>query len=157
MERRKYYRRVSDRDLVNQVQQLREQTSGEANRELRQKRRRAIRHACEVQISIPMGHRDAHSNDWTMSAQPIAGRLLDLSAEGGQVFTRHHFEIGSVMNLLISIDGGGDIKAVGMVRWTKAVPEKGGFALGIQFTRAEAQAQDRIRAFLTRLDNTAGL
>lgn len=156
-ERRKFVRRVSDRELANQIERLREQALGEENRELRHKRRRAIRHACEVKISIPMGHKDAHSNDWHMSNQAIPGRLLDLSADGCQVFTRNHFEIGSVMNLLITLEKGGDIKAVGMVRWTKAVPEKGGFALGIQFTRAEPKAQDQIRSFLAQLDKTVGL
>ncbi len=156
-ERRKFVRRESDRDLLNQVEHLREQASGEMSREQRHKRRRAIRHACKVQLNIPMGHKDAHSNDWNMSDQPISGRLLDLSAEGCQVFTRTHLDIGAVLGLLISLDAGEDIKAVGMVRWTKGVPEKKGIALGIQFTRAEHDAQDQINAFLTRLDKTVGL
>lgn len=156
-ERRKYYRRESDRVLRSQLHHAREQAAGEISRELRHKRRRAIRHTCEVKLSIPMGHKDAHSNDWTMSNQALAGRLLDLSVEGCQVFTRNHLEIGAVMNLQIILESREDIKAVGMVRWTKAVPEKGGFALGVQFTRAESHAQELIRAYLARLDENLGL
>lgn len=156
-ERRNFVRRVSDRDMLNQVQHLREQASGEMNRELRHKRRRAIRHRCNVQLSIPMGHKDAHSNDWNMSSQPIGGKLLDLSVDGCQVFARNLLEIGAVLSLLITLEGGQDIKAVGMVRWTKGIPEKEGFALGIQFTRAAHHAQRSIQEFLTRLDQTVGL
>ena len=156
-ERRKFVRRASDRDLWNQLQQAREQASGDANRELRHKRRRAIRHSCKVQVSIPMGHKDAHSRDWSMSAQPISGRLLDLSIDGCQVFSRHNLEIGAMLNLLITFEEGEDIKAVGVVRWTKIVQEKQGFALGVQFTRAENHAQAQIQAFLTKLDRTSGL
>ncbi len=156
-ERRKFIRRESDRVLRSQLSHAREQAAGEINRELRHKRRRAIRHTCGVQLSIPMGHRDAHSNDWRMSAQPIKGRLLDLSTDGCQVFTRDGFEIGAVMNVLVTIETNVEIKAVGIVRWTKAVPEKQGFALGVQFTRAEADAQSQIQKFLDRLDKTIGL
>ena len=155
-ERRKYIRRESDRILRSQLQHARDQAAGEINRELRHKRRRAIRHTCEARLSIPMGHKDAHSSDWNMSDQVIPGRLLDLSIEGCQLFTKDHFEIGSVMNLQIILESREDIKAVGMVRWTKAVPEKGGFALGVQFTRAEHHAQDLIQTFLNRLDETVG-
>ncbi len=156
-ERRKFVRRASDRNLMSQLSHAREQAAGEINRELRHKRRRAIRHTCQVQLSIPMGHKDAHSNDWKMTGQNIAGRLLDLSIDGCQVFTRNPFDIGAVMNLLVTLETSGEIKAVGVVRWTKVVPEKNGFALGIQFTRAEHQAQEQIDAFLKRLDETVGL
>lgn len=92
-----------------------------------------------------------------MSDQPIKGRLLDLSTDGCQVFTRDGFDIGAVMNVLVVIETNVEIKAVGIVRWTKSVPEKKGFALGVQFTRAEADAQSNIQAFLDRLDKTIGL
>lgn len=156
-ERRRHLRRESDRILRSQLEHAREQAAGEINREMRHKRRRAIRHMCEVRIAIPMGHKNAHSNDWAMSDQRIAGRLLDLSVDGCQVFTRNQFEIGAMMNLQISLESREDIKAVGIVRWTKAVPEKGGFAIGVQFTRAEEHAQTAIQAFLARLDQTVGL
>ena len=104
-----------------------------------------------------MGHKDAHSRDWSMSDQPISGRLLDLSVDGCQIFSRHNLEIGAMLNLLITFQDGEDIKAVGVVRWTKIVQEKQGFALGVQFTRAEHHAQAQIQDFLTQLDRTSGL
>jgi hypothetical protein len=156
-ERRTYLRRESDRVLRSQLNHAREQAAGEINRELRHKRRRAIRHSCEAKLYIPMGHKDAHSNDWNMSNQAIPARLLDLSTEGCQVFTRNQLDIGAITNLQIYLEAREDIKAVGVVRWTKAVPEKSGFALGIQFTRAEHHAQDAIRTYLSRLDATLGL
>lgn len=156
-ERRKFVRRASDRTLLSQVRDLNSQVDGEVNRELRQKRRRAIRHTCTVKISIQMGHRNAASDSWNMTDHPVAGRLLDLSTDGCQLYTRDVLDIGSQLNLLITLQSGEEIRAVGVVKWNKAVPEKNGFGLGVQFTRADHDAQTRIQEFITYLDQTGGL
>jgi len=156
-ERRKLVRRASDRELINQLQHLRELSAGDANRDNRHKRRRAIRHTCTVKISVQVGVQHGRVGDWAMTDHPVAGRLLDLSADGCQLFTRDLLDMGTQMNLLITLQTGEDIRAVGMVRWTKAVPEKKGYALGVEFTRADHDAQARIGAFLELLDRTGGL
>lgn len=156
-ERRKFFRRASDRDLINQIRHLREQMDGDVNKELRHKRRRAIRHTCTVKINIQVGVQSARNDDWSTTDHPVAGRLLDLSADGCQLFTRDLLDIGSQMSLLITLQTGEDIRAVGVVRWNKAVPEKKGYALGAQFTRADPDAQERISTFLAHLDRTGGL
>ena len=156
-ERRKLVRRASDRQLLSQAQHSQSQVDGEVNRELRQKRRRAIRHTCTVKISIQMGHRNAASDSWNMTDHPVAGRLLDLSTDGCQLYTRDLLDIGAQLNLLITLQTGEEIKAVGLVRWNKAIPEKNGYGLGVQFTRADHDAQSRIQTFITYLDQTDGL
>jgi len=156
-DRRKFTRRASDRQMHSQLEHLKGQFEGEANREMRQKRRRAIRHTCTVAISVQVGHRHAQTAAWNMTDHPVAGRLLDLSAEGCQLYTRELLDIGSQMSLLITLQTGEEIKAIGVVRWNKAVPEKKGYALGVQFTRADDNAQARIQAFIEFLDQTGGL
>ena len=155
-ERRRFVRRAADREIYNQLQHFRELSAGEVNREQRHKRRRAIRHTCTVRISVQVGVRHG-AGDWCMTDHPVAGRLLDLSADGCQLFTRDIHEVGTQMSLLISLQTGEDIRAVGVVRWSKGVPEKKGYALGVQFTRADNDAQARIEAFLDYLDRTGGL
>jgi c-di-GMP-binding flagellar brake protein YcgR len=156
-ERRKLLRRASDRQLTSQVQNFQGQVDGDVNREMRQKRRRAIRHTCTVKISIQMGYSSGSSGNWNMTDHHVAGRLLDLSAEGCQLYTRDLLDIGAQMNLLISLQTGEEIKAVGVVRWNKAIPEKGGYGLGVQFTRADHDAQSHIQSYLDYLDQTGGL
>jgi len=155
-ERRTYVRRADDREMINQLKHFRELSAGDANRDARHKRRRAIRHTCTVRLSVQVGIQSG-GGDWSMTDHPVAGRLLDLSADGCQVFTRDLLDIGTQMSLLITLQTGGDIRAVGVVRWTKAVPEKKGYALGLEFTRADFDAQSRIQTFLEYLDRTGGL
>lgn len=156
-DRRKFVRRASDRQLLSQIQNFQGQMEGEVNRELRQKRRRAIRHTCTVKISVQVGHRSGSSDTWNMTDHPVAGRLLDLSSDGCQLYTRDLLDIGAQLNLLITLQTGEEIRAVGVVRWNKAVPEKNGYGLGVQFTRADHDAQTRIQNFITYLDQTGGL
>lgn len=156
-ERRKYVRREADRELANQLRHLREQVGGDANREARHKLRRAIRHTCTVKINIQVGVKHGGASDWSLTDHPVAGRLLDLSADGCQLFTRDLLDIGAQMSLLITLQTGEDIRAVGVVRWNKSAPEKKGYAVGVQFTRADHDAKARIQAFLEHLDRTGGL
>lgn len=156
-DRRKLVRRAADRQMLSQVQNFQGQVDGEVNRELRQKRRRAIRHTCTVKISVQVGHRSGSSDTWNMTDHPVAGRLLDLSTDGCQLYTRDLLDIGAQLNLLITLQSGEEIRAVGVVRWNKAVPEKSGYGLGVQFTRADHDAQTRIQDFITYLDQTGGL
>lgn len=157
VERRKLVRRASDRQLISQAQHFRSQMESEDNREARHKRRRAIRHTCTVKISVQVGHRSGSSETWSMTDHPVAGRLLDLSTDGCQLFTRDLLEIGAQLSLLITLQTGEEIRAVGIVRWNKSIPEKGGYGLGVQFTRADGDAQARIQNFIQYLDQTGGL
>lgn len=156
-ERRTYARRAADRELLNQLQHLREQAAGEGSREQRHRRRRAIRHTCTVKISVQVGMRAGGTGAWGMTDHPVAGRLLDLSAEGCQLFTRDLLDIGTQMSLRITLETGEDIPAVAVVRWNRAVPERKGYAAGVAFTRVEDEARRRIDAFVAYLDRTAGL
>lgn len=157
-------RRQADRDLLQhyqalqeRLQQLESMASAEENRELRHKRRRTIRHLCHVKIGLPVGFRSDRDDMWTVEQLPIKGRLLDLSAEGCALFTHQSFDIGQNINLNIEVSGGRHIKATGMVRWTKQLPEKGGFASGVQFNKMGADDQKVLHYFLDELDRTIGL
>lgn len=156
-DRRKFVRRASDRQMISRLQQLAGQAGEEEAREMRHKRRRAIRHTCTVRISMQVGHRGGAGENWNMTDHPIAGRLLDLSTDGCQLYTRDLLDIGTQLSLLITLQSGEEIRAVGLVKWNRALPEKGGFGLGVQFTRADHDAQSRIQKFIAYLDQTGGL
>ncbi len=163
-ERRKYIRRQADRDLLQRyqallarVQQLESIASDEANRELRHKRRRTIRHICHVRVGLPIGFRSDKDDVWTVEQLPIKGRLLDLSAEGCAVFTHQNFEVGQTINLNIEVSGGRHIRSTGTVRWTKHLPEKGGYASGVQFQKLSDSDTKILHQFLDELDRTIGL
>jgi len=163
-ERRKFIRRQADRDLlqryqtlIDRVHQLESMADAEERRELRHKRRRNIRHLCHVRIGLPIGFRSDRDDMWTVEQLPIKGRLLDLSAEGCAVFTHQNFDIGQNINLNIEVSGGRHIKATGLVRWTKQLPDKGGYASGVQFQKISANDINVLNHFLDELDRTIGL
>jgi len=163
-ERRKYIRRQADRDLLQRyhallerVQQLESLANREENRELRHKRRRTIRHLCHVRIGLPIGFRSDKDDVWNVDQLNIKGRLLDLSAEGCAVFTHQNFDIGQTIHLNIEVSGGRHIRAVGTVRWTKHLPEKGGYASGVQFQKIGPDDNKVLNQFLYELDRTIGL
>ncbi|MGC9052393.1 MAG: PilZ domain-containing protein [Candidatus Hydrogenedens sp.] len=163
-ERRKFIRRQADKDLLQRyqallarMQQLETMASAEESRELRHKRRRIIRHLCHVRIGLPISFQSGRDDVWTVEQLPIKGRLLDLSAEGCAIFTHQSFDIGQNINFDIEVSGGKHIKAMGSVRWTKQLPEKGGFASGVQFQRMGEDSQKVLHYFLDELDRTIGL
>ncbi len=163
-ERRKFIRRQADRDLLQRyqalltrIQQLEGMANIEDNRELRHKRRRTIRHLCHVRIGLPIGFRSDKDDMWTVEQLPIKGRLLDLSAEGCAVFTHQSFDMGQNINLNIEINNGKHIRASGLVRWTKQLPEKGGYASGVKFQKISPEDSKILYNFLDELDRTIGL
>jgi len=163
-ERRKFIRRQSDRDLIQRfqslalrIQQLESVANEEENRELRHKRRRSIRHLCHVQIGIPISFRSDRDDIWTTEQLPIKGRLLDLSAEGCAIFTSQSFDIGQIIHLNIEVNTGRHIRSVGSIRWTKHLPEKGGYASGVQFQKISSEDSKVLNQFLNELDRTIGL
>jgi len=163
-ERRKFIRRQADRDLLQRyqvlltrIQQLESMANAEENRELRHKRRRTIRHQCHVRIGIPIGFRSDRDDMWTVEQLPLKGRLLDLSAEGCAVFTHQSFDVGQNINLNIEVSNGKHIKASGIIRWTKQLPEKGGYASGVKFQKISPEDSKILYNFLDELDRTIGL
>lgn len=163
-ERRKFIRRQADRDLLQRyqallmrVEQLETMASVEESRELRHKRRRTIRHLCHVRIGLLIGFHSGRDDVWTVEQLPIKGRLLDLSAEGCALFTHQSFDIGQNISLNIEVTGGRHIKATGLVRWTKQLREKGGFASGVQFQKIGEDDLKILHNFLDELDRTIGL
>jgi len=163
-ERRKYIRRQADRDLlqrynalIQRVQQLEAMLKGEENHELRHRKRRIIRHTCHVKIGMPIGFMSDRDDVWHVDQLNIKGRLLDLSNDGCAVFTHQQFNIDQQLNLIIEVSGGRTIRAVGTVRWTKHIPEKGGYASGIKFLKINRNDIDVLNSYLDELDRTIGL
>lgn len=156
-ERRRALRRQADRDLLARFRALSDAAAHADGKQLRQKRRHAIRHQCAVEIALRIGFSSGNSDLWHSGEHRIKGRILDLSVEGCSLFTRQNLDIGQAMALVIHIEGGADIRANAVVRWTKAVPERGGFASGAQFERLADPEARAIHAFLDRLDRTIGL
>ncbi len=163
-ERRKYIRRQADRDLIQRynalmqrVQELESMLKGEENHELRHKRRRIIRHTCHVNIGMPVGYASGRDDMWHVDQLNFKGRLLDLSNDGCALFTHQQFNIGQQLNLGIEVSNGRKIRAIGTVRWTKHIPEKGGFASGVKFLKINGSDVDILNSFLDELDRTVGL
>lgn len=163
-ERRKYVRRQADRDLIQRynallarVQQLEAMLKGEENHELRHKKRRIIRHTCHVRIGMPIGYMSDKDDTWHLDNLNVKGKLLDLSNDGCAVFTHQQFNIDQQLHLIIEVSGNRIIRTVGTVRWTKHIPEKGGYASGIKFIKINREDIDTLNTFLDELDRTIGL
>ncbi len=154
-ERRKTLRRQADRDLLETLQKARR--SEDASREERHLRRRAIRHNCKVNLGLRIKHSTGYSDTWSETEHPIAGRILDLSAEGCSVFSGIQLDIGQDMNLIIEVRNGAKIHACGIVRWTKYVREHAGFASGLQFSSISPKDRQAVEKFLKELDETVGM
>ncbi|MBX7256723.1 MAG: PilZ domain-containing protein [Candidatus Hydrogenedentes bacterium] len=158
-ERRTSVRRAADRELRIDYERFRalaeECSSG--GHEIRRKRRHVIRHTCQVAIEMMIGMAAGASDVWSVSAVKIKGKLLDLSLEGASLFTSQPLETGQELKLTIALRNGARISAASVVRWIKAVPEKGGFASGAQFRGLTDDAKRQLAKFLAELDQTVGL
>ena len=156
-ERRKTLRRQADRDLARRVEELERGGGEEGARELRHKRRRAIRHNCRVRIALRIGVSTGNSDVWTVDEHRIEGRILDLSADGCQVFCGHPLDIGQELNLTIELRGNRKVQSRGIVRWTKHVAQHHGYACGVQFAQIAPKDHKHVVAYLKELDETFGL
>ena len=158
-ERRKLVRRQSDRLLLQKVRDL----EGIADRrrefhdDAARARRRTIRHSCAVAISVSMGYSSGYADTWTVDSVKIPGRILDLSKGGALLFTKQRIETGQELGLAIKLRGGAIINSKSVVRWVKDMPEKGGFALGVQLSGVSEKDRSKIAKFLAELDATMGL
>lgn len=156
IERRKQVRRQSDRELIQQLQILRDRRDGNSDEE-RHRRRRAIRHHCAVSLAVRVGYAAGASEAFTYSEKAVKGRILDLSPTGCAVFTREPLSNGTEVGLVIHLDHKGDIPARGVVRWTKGVDAREGFACGVEFTKLQPRERDQIAKFLRDIDESIGL
>ena len=159
-DRRKTVRRQADRGLLQRVKELEALTDRrlESRRdEIGHSRRRAIRHNCKVAIAVGVAWSSGNLDTWTVDSYKVPGRLLDLSPGGAALFTEQRFETGQDLQLAITLRDSSNINAKAVVRWVKMMPEKGGYASGVQFTHVSTKDQVRITEFLTELDTTAGL
>ncbi len=154
-ERRKLIRRTEDRLLRAEYQRLLSESGREDG--ARKLVRRAIRHHCTVQIALTGGMQSSRSDVWSPVQFSIKGRMLDLSVSGCSIFTREAFEPGQQVGLNIVLDEEGGVSCRAMSRWTKSLPEKGGFATGFQFSGLVGDGLHKVELFLKRMDATAGL
>ncbi len=157
IERRKLVRRQADREMLEKSGGPRDRRQDPETKEYRHKRRRAVRHNCQVRIALKLGQSSGWGDTWQVTEHPIKGRILDLSAEGCSVFSPQQLDIGQQLSLVIQLRRGGEIRAGGVVRWTKAVQEHRGFASGVEFVHLMQNDRQRIAAFLQELDATIGL
>jgi c-di-GMP-binding flagellar brake protein YcgR len=158
-ERRKLNRRLADRELLERVHVLEktvkhDDAQSKADRRLR---RRAIRHNCKVHIGLKVRTSSGNLDTWQESEYSIKGRVLDLSEEGCSLYTLEQVDMGQEMHLAIAMEDKKPISAEGVCRWTKSVPDKGGFASGIQFAAISPKEQHKIGDFLQHLDANIGL
>ena len=121
------------------------------------KRRYTIRHNCQAKISMRIGYLIGGSQDWSAESVTTKGRVLDLSTLGAALFTRESFGDGQELQVTIKTRDGSKIKADGIVRWVRPIPDKGGYATGVEFTHVDSSDQMKIRNFLRDLDATLGL
>lgn len=149
-------RRQSDREMLQQLEVLRDRRNGQSEEE-RHRRRRAIRHHCAVSLSVRVGMAAGGNEAYSYTDHKVKGRILDLSPTGCAVFTRESLSNGTDVGLVIHLDQGGDIPARGLVRWTKGVNAREGFACGIEFSNLKQPARDLIARFLLHLDENVGM
>lgn len=160
-ERRRALRRQADVDSRRRIADLEafvdQLTSGGENKEVKRQRRRIIRHNCKVSLKVPIQRSSGFSDTWTVDHYDVKGRVLDLSTGGASLFTKD--QLGTGQEVLVAIQWHDDkpISARAIVRWVRAMPEKGGHAAGVQFQGVSPKDQERIGQFLSRLDATAGL
>jgi c-di-GMP-binding flagellar brake protein YcgR len=161
-ERRNLVRRQADRELLARLNAMRTEETDWINadaaaKELRHKRRRAIRHNCQVHVALRVAHVSGPQGEWNVDMFPVKGRILDLSSTGASLFTDRPLEIGQEVSMVVALQGAEPIRATGQVRWTKGVPEKRGYASGIHFHALSEKGKDLIDRFLRKLDATIGL
>lgn len=156
-ERRQEVRRQADRALQRRVQELEQWHGDSPTHEMRQRLRRAIRHNCTAHLSLAIRQSAGFGDTWTTEQHPIKGRVLDLSAEGCAIFLEQPLEMGQRLSLLINLRSGSKVHAQSVVRWIKAVPKRGGYACGIQFSQVQQKDQQLILIFLREIEETIGL
>lgn len=164
-ERRKVVRRQADRQLLQRLtdlegmmerrgigggEQPKDDSAGHA-------RRHVIRHNCKVAIGVRVGVSSGYGDTWDMASVRVKGRILDLSTGGASLFTEQRFETGQELDLVIRLRDGEDIRAQSTVRWVKMVPQKGGYASGVQFTHMNDKDRRLVGKFLSELEQSAGL
>ena len=87
----------------------------------------------------------------------VKGRILDLCPTGCAVFTREALTNGTEVGLVVHLEKRGDVPARGVVRWTKGVDAREGFACGVEFTKLQPRERDQIAIFLRDVDESIGL
>lgn len=143
--------------MLARLQGLMAQQGESGGREMRHRRRHAIRHNCQVRIALKISQSSGGMDTWTVSEHPVKGRILDLSFDGCSLFTEYQPEMGQRLSLIIELRNNGQIRTPGVVRWTKSVPQHHGFASGVQFESIDGKQQRQLQAFLKEMDETAGL
>jgi hypothetical protein len=157
-ERRKGLRRSQDIALLEAYNRLKQRLGNSTENEVHRKlTRRAIRHHCTAKIART-GPTFSQSEDvWSPVTLAVKGRVLDLSLNGCSIFTKDSFDIGQSVDITITLEKIGDVRARAAARWGKALPEKGGYATGFQFQNLSGDDSRRVAAFLERMEQTAGL
>lgn len=158
-ERRKLLRRQSDREVIQELEELRargaQMLSGD-----RRHRRRAIRHYCKVHMALKFSYQVGDGEDDSatkIEEHRIKGRILDLSPEGCAIFTAQNMDIGQELRLILSLRDGQRVPAEGIIRWTRVVSRQDGFASGVEFLNLSEEDHQQILDFLNELDETMGM
>lgn len=157
VDRRKHFRRESDRRMVVEALERRRVDSDGDGDGHRRKLRRAIRHNCTVELDYEVVQQAGGSGPWKPTRHKITGRVLDLSAEGAAVFTAQPLSMGQVSGLQIKVYDGRIIEAHAEVRWTQFKEKKNGYASGMKFVHLTPDSAAAIKGFLQELDETLGL
>jgi len=150
-------RRERDRAGWTRLAELEQlaRSAGRDEERVREKRRQ-IRHNCAVKIIVLVRHSSGTLDVWHEDKMAVSGRVLDLSTKGASVFCGQHFEAGQQLGLNITLDGDIPVAAQCAVRWVKGVPDKRGFAHGVEFTGVSDKDKQKIDRFLNELDRTLG-
>lgn len=161
-ERRSRVRRDQDRalrELLTKYDQERRKGADSHSGEGAEKaRRRAIRHLCKAEVTVPLMHSTGGlAGSWETENKTLKGRMLDLSYDGGAVFTRLPLEMGAMVRIAIDLDGKKALDLQAQVRWVKHVRGKEGYACGLLFMAMSIKDQRLIEQFLKDLDENLGL
>ena len=135
--------------VIKEVQNAPEATPRHAGR----RKRRKIRHSCAVAL---VGFSKHPADQASLDQDELDIRVLDLTPGGASLLARHHFHVGQELGLVLGLGNGATISTEALVRWTKPVPEREAFAVGVHFVHMSRDDSERIGRFLSELDDGPG-
>ncbi|MDQ1257644.1 MAG: PilZ protein, partial [Candidatus Hydrogenedentes bacterium] len=123
-----------------------------ANEEARRKRRHVIRHDCKAVVEMQVGFALPGEKQNVSNAVRSKARVLDLSIQGASLFTKEQFAPELNIQVVVTLKNGKQVTPKAVVRWVKPIPDKGGFAMGVQFLSIPTAELEHFRKFLIELD-----
>ncbi len=130
-----------------------EDRTKEVVRDVKRERRRAIRNSCGVRVRMVIQVAAAGDRANTQVEMiDVKARLIDVTTESATIATKHDFDKGQQLQVIISLPGLRPLDVDATVHWSKALPKNGLYAAGARFYSIQPDDRVAIEKFLARLD-----